>query len=91
METVTLIPFQESSQTNTNEENTAFQTSCTEILKLKVILKVQNLKQYILFQLAIIKSKRVVHHFASKDEVKPATLKESQVPQIVTAICQKAI
>ena len=89
METVTLIPFQESSQTNTNEENRAFQTSCTEILK--VILKVQNLKQYILFRLAIIKSKRVVCHFASKNEVKAATLKESQVPQIVTVICQKAI
>ena len=34
MKTVTLIPFQESSQTNTTEENATFQTSRTEILKL---------------------------------------------------------
>ena len=47
------------------------------MLKLKVIKEIQNLKLYILSQLAIINFKTTVRHFASKDEAKPGTLKES--------------
>ena len=71
METVSLRPFRNSSQMNTNDQNATFQSSCTETIKLKSNWRNTKLKTIHPLPAASIKLETTAGRSASRRDEKP--------------------